>query len=112
MLHLDQLRLGSLVDLNYPENLFDQHHLGSLEGKDKETKAAQRLSEETPESSLIPALELPAAGAVVHGGKVHNHFGPLIVLLAPDGTRLPSETALSQLDAWDVSYKEGQAQWW
>lgn len=88
------------------------HHLGSLEGKDKETKAAQRLSAETPESSLIPALELPAAGAVVHGGKVHNHFGPLIVLLAPDGTRLPSETALSQLDAWDVSYKEGQAQWW
>ena len=88
------------------------HHLGSLEGKDKERKAAQRLSNATPESSSVPALELPAVGAVVEGGKVHNHFGPLMILLAPDGTRMPSELALSQLDAWNVSYQEGQAQWW
>lgn len=88
------------------------HHLGSLEGKDKETKAAQRLAEVTPESSLVAALELPATGAVVQGGKVHNHFGPLMVLLAPDGTRLPPEMARSQLDAWNVSYQEGQSQWW
>lgn len=88
------------------------HHLGSLEGKDKETKAARRLSGDTPESSAVPALELPVAGAVVEGGKVHNHFGPLMVLLAPDGTQLPSEKVLSQLDAWKVNYKVGQAQWW
>ena len=88
------------------------HHLGNLEGKDKESKAAQRLSKDTPESSSVPALELPVVGAVVEGGKVHNHFGPLMLLLAPDGTRLPREVALSQLDAWNVSYQEGQAQWW
>lgn len=88
------------------------HHLGSLEGKDKESKAAQRLSKDTPESSLVPALELPAIGAVVEGGKIHNHFGPLMTLLAPDGTRLPRDVALSQLDAWNVSYQEGQSQWW
>ena len=89
------------------------HQLGSLEGKDKATKALQRGRQDvSPSMSTVSALVLPNGGATVSGGKIHNHFGPILTLLDFTGQPLPRPEADAQLVEWSVAVIGGQAQWW
>jgi hypothetical protein len=50
----------------------------------------------------------------VVGGKIHNHFGPILVLFDSLGRALQPELAAKQLDDWGVSvvFADEQMPWW
>jgi len=90
------------------------HHLGSLEGKDKEAKRRDRLmrDEDQLEASNTAAIWAPESGVTVSGGKIHNHFGPIVVLVDAAGLPLQEAQARERLSSWGTSTAEGQEKWW
>jgi hypothetical protein len=90
------------------------HHLGNLEGKDKEMKRRGELEGDDVlrASSRAAAIRAPEAGVAVLGGKIHNHFGPMLLLVDGQGHPLDEAQARAQLVAWGVATSEGQERWW
>ena len=86
------------------------HHLGSLEGKDKEAREKGL----TPEISPYAAVKTPVGALMMSGGKVHNIFGPLARFVSPDGSPLSAEATDNAVDSsgWSVSFVAGQSRWW
>jgi hypothetical protein len=86
------------------------HHLGSLEGKDKEARGKGVA----PETSPYAAVKAPIGALMMSGGKVHNIFGPLALFVSSDGSLLSAEATESVLagNGWSVSFVAGQARWW
>ena len=86
------------------------HHLGSLEGKDKEARDKGL----TPGISPFAAVKAPIGALMLNGGKIHNIFGPLARFVAPDGSLLSAEATEGAVasSGWSVSFVAGQARWW
>lgn len=86
------------------------HHLGSLEGKDKEARQKGLV----PEVSPYAAVKAPIGALMMNGGKVHNIFGPLARFVTPDGSLLSAEATDSAMGSsgWSVSFVAGQSRWW
>jgi hypothetical protein len=109
--------MGVVVESGASEvNIFEPHlhHLANLEGRDSERKQQIRAEGLTPEDSHVPALSGPLGGVTVRGGKIHNHFGPILVLFDSLGRALQPELAAKQLDDWGVSvvFADEQMPWW
>ena len=86
------------------------HHLGSLEGKDKEAREKGL----TPEVSPYAAVKAPIGALMMNGGKVHNIFGPLASFVSSDGSPLSAEEIdnATHSSGWSVSFVAGQSRWW